>query len=477
MEEKKAQVDALDSKLFYLAFKAGPIGIALENLEGQPIFVNTALCSMLGFTEDEMRAKHCVDLSPPEDAEKDWALFEELRAGVRDHYQIEKRFFRRDGSMIWGRLSISLFHGASPMVVAMVEDITDKKMAEHSRFRHTALVESSEDAIITKDLNGIIVSWNQAAERIYGYAEAEAVEQPSTILVPPELQDEENRVLERLRAGEHIQHFETVRVTKAGKRVAMSLSVSPIKDLSGQIIGFCSIGRDITERKLAEAALAKVSGKLIEVQEQERTRIARDLHDDINQRLAMLTVEIDRLAQDPPASSAEMSHRLTEVTEQVSEVSMGVQSISHELHSPQLEYLGVVPAIRSFCRNFAARRTLEIDFAHDDKIPATVPYEVSLCLFRVAQEALNNAARHSKVRRFEVSLACVADELHLMVLDRGAGFDMTAMNKEGLGLISMRERVRLVGGAITIESKPMGGTSVQVRIPLNPQHAHKKAAG
>lgn len=476
MEEKKAQL-AVESELFYRAFKASPIGIALEDLEGQPLFVNTALCSMLGFTEDEMCAKHCVEFSPPEDAEKDWALFEELRAGLRDHYQIEKRFFRSDGSLMWGRLSISLFHGPSRMVVALVEDITDKKMAEHARFRHTAIVESSEDAIITKDLDGMIVSWNKAAERIFGYKEAEAVEQPITMLLPPELEDDENRILERLKTGDHIQHYETVRLTKAGKRVNVSLSVSPIRDLTGGIVGFSSIGRDITERKLAEAALAKVSGKLIEVQEQERTRIARDLHDDISQRLAMLAVEIDQLAQDPPASSAEMNHQLTEVRERISEVARGVQSISHELHSPQLEYLGVVAAIRSFCRSFAERRTLEIDFTHDDKIPRAVSHEISLCLFRVVQEALNNAARHSKVQRFEVRLACIGDELHLTVLDRGAGFDTAEMNKEGLGLISMRERVRLVGGTITIESKPMGGTSVHVRIPLNPEHAHTKAAG
>src|SRR6516162_11409445 len=117
--------------LFYEAFKAMPIGVALENLEGQPLFVNQALCSMLGFSEEELRSKHCVDFSPPEDAAKDWSLFEQLRAGLIDHYHLDKRFFRRDGSLIWGRLSISLLNDrTSPMVVAMVEDITERKRAE-----------------------------------------------------------------------------------------------------------------------------------------------------------------------------------------------------------------------------------------------------------------------------------------------------------------------------------------------------------
>ena len=119
-----------DDQLFYGAFNASPIGIVLEDLEGRPLFVNPALCSMLGFSEEEMRQKHCVQFSPAEDAEKDWALFQQLRAGATDRYQLDKRFIRRDGSLIWGRLSISLLkNGGAPLVVAMVEDITEKRAA------------------------------------------------------------------------------------------------------------------------------------------------------------------------------------------------------------------------------------------------------------------------------------------------------------------------------------------------------------
>ena len=116
-----------DAQLFRDVFNASPIGIAVETLEGQPLFVNPAFCSFLGFSEEELRYKHCVDFSPPEDAQKDWALFQQLRAGSIDHYQLEKRYFRKDGSLVWGRLSISLLNSPSPLVLAMVEDITDKK--------------------------------------------------------------------------------------------------------------------------------------------------------------------------------------------------------------------------------------------------------------------------------------------------------------------------------------------------------------
>ena len=138
--------------------------------------------------------------------------------GAIDHYQLEKRYFRRDGSLVWGRLSVSLLNSSpSPLVIAMVEDITDKITAEEARFRHAAVIESSDDAIASGTLDGIIVSWSTGAQKILPDTQAEAVGKPISMLVPPELPDEENKILEMLRAGGRIQHFETVRVTKTGK--------------------------------------------------------------------------------------------------------------------------------------------------------------------------------------------------------------------------------------------------------------------
>src|SRR6201993_315003 len=251
-----AQSRTPESQLFHDVYNASPVGIAVENLKGQPLFVNPAFCSFLGFSEEQLRNKHCVDFPPREDAEKDWALFQQLRAGSIDQYQLEKRYFRRDGSLVWGSLSISLLKSSgSPLVLAMVEDITDKKNAEEARYRHAAVIESSDDAIASGTLDGIIVSWNTGAEKIYGYTEAEAVGKSIAMLVPPELPDEENKILETLKSGDRIEHFETVRVTKTGKRINVSLTISPIKDSTGRTVGISGVARDITERKLAEEAL------------------------------------------------------------------------------------------------------------------------------------------------------------------------------------------------------------------------------
>jgi PAS domain S-box-containing protein len=256
MEKRSAPTSKPDTQLFYDAFKASPIGIAVENLKGQILFANRALCSMLGFSEEELRSKHRIDFAPPEDAAKDQALLQQLQAGSIGHYQLEKRYFRRDGSLVWGSLRMSLFKtGASPLVIAMVEDITEKKTGDEARFQYAAIVESSDDAIASGTLDGTIVSWNAGAWRMYGYTEAEAVGKPITILVPPELPDEENKILETLRAGGRIEHFETVRVTKTGKRINVSLSISPLKDPTGKTVGCCGIARDITARKRVEDRL------------------------------------------------------------------------------------------------------------------------------------------------------------------------------------------------------------------------------
>jgi PAS domain S-box-containing protein len=246
----------VNNRFFRDIFDASPIGIVVETLEGQPLFINPAFCAMLGFTKEELRGKHCVDFSPPEDAQKDWAFFQKLRAGSIDHYQLEKRYFRRDGSLVWGRLSISLLNNhPSPLVIALVEDISDKKAAEEALVRHAAIVESSEDAIASVTPDGVIVSWNRGAQRIFGYAEGEILGKSVSLLVPPAQLDEENQILETVKAGGRVDQFETVRVTKAGQRIDVSLSISPIRDSYGQIVGCSGIARDITERKRAQEAL------------------------------------------------------------------------------------------------------------------------------------------------------------------------------------------------------------------------------
>ncbi len=233
----------------------------------------------------------------------------------------------------------------------------------------------------------------------------------------------------------------------SGRKWFAEASGAPVHDRQGNVIGGVAVTVDITDRKRAEEALlrneklkveqeeaSKRSGKLIEAQERERTRIGRELHDDIGQRLAMLAVELQQLREVAPDSSAEVRSRVDELTKQTTEIAADIQSLSHELHSAKLEYLGLAVAMRAFCNEFAERQKIKVHFdIHDLSSPPAS--ELSLCLFRVLQEALHNAAKHSGVRHFDVCLRETADKIQLTVSDSGAGFDIDAA-KRGRGWVS-----------------------------------------
>jgi len=222
---------------------------------------------------------------------------------------------------------------------------------------------------------------------------------------------------------------------------------------------------DATKRKLAEEALAGVSRKLIEAQEAERSRIARELHDDIGQRLALLSVTIERASM-ASGSVTELQGCLDELRREASQVSADIQALSRHLHSATLEHLGMVVAMRGFCAELALQHKVEINFRHRD-VPPNLPTDVSLCLFRVMQEGLHNAIKHSGVRRFEVEVYGTLDTVDLTLHDDGVGFDPEAVaTTAGLGLTSMRERLKLVDGELLICSKPEQGTTVHARAPL-----------
>src|ERR1700733_1642852 len=147
-------------------------------------------------------------------------------------------------------------------------DITEQKQAEQAQYRFAAIVESSDDAIVSKDLNGFITSWNAGAERIFGFTADEAIGRSITIIIPSELQDEEREILRRLRSGQRVEHFETIRQTKRGMRRHVSLTISPVRDAHGRIVGASKIARDITEKKQIELVLkeAELSGRLLQLQ-------------------------------------------------------------------------------------------------------------------------------------------------------------------------------------------------------------------
>jgi PAS domain S-box-containing protein len=251
----------------------------------------------------------------------------------------------------------------------------------------------------------------------------------------------------------------------------------PRLNADGSFAGYIGSCIDVTDRKLAEEALSSVSRRLIEAHEEERTWIARELHDDVSQRIALLSIELEQLKQNPADSAVEVSSRIEGARNRLADIGKDVQALSHRLHSSKLEYIGLVAAASSFCKELSEKQQIEIDFSHYD-IQRSVPREISLCLFRVLQEALHNAVKHSGVRHFAVELRGTSGEIHLTVRDSGAGFDpAVGMASRGLGLISIQERLHLVKGDFSIESQPKRGTTIHARVPFSSGSDSMRATG
>ena len=394
----------------------------------------------------------------------------------REKFRMEYRLRRYDGEYRWILdIGVPRFEQDGSFVgyMGIAVDVADRKLVEEtlreSEARFLELAEQSRTTHWEVDSEGLFTHVSDVAEATWGYSPEEIVGRMHFYELHPEEGREEFRaaniaIMEQKQKFQEIVHAVK---RKDGRLGWGSASGMPLFNADGSLRCYRGSCTDVTERKLAEEALLGISRKLIEAHEQERTRIGRELHDDIVQRLALLVVQLDRVQQQIPGGASDFGSQLSDLRNQASEITNDVQSLSHELHSLKQEYLGIVGATKNFCSEFGERQKVEVDF-QSHNIPETLPTDLFLPLFRVLQEALRNATKHSGVRSFEVKLWGSAKDIQLTVRDLGAGFDPEAATKcKGLGLTSMKERVRLVGGELSINSQRELGTTIHARVPLN----------
>jgi PAS domain S-box-containing protein len=412
------------------------------------------------------------------------------------HLQISYRMARRDGTFIWvDRNSLAHFdeEGRMLRLVGMVADVTERKRAEQALQEinrtlgeQSVLLQSREEllrvfvknvpaavAMLDRDMRYLQVSDRWCSDYLSG---RDQVLGRSHYEIFPDMPERWKEVHRRALQGETLRADEDRWDGQDGTHWAR-WEVRPWKTPEGTVGGILILAEDISRRKQMEEALSGMTRKLVEAQEQERTRIARELHDDITQRLAMLAIEIEQTPEHHPEMPSQVRDRAQELSMRVKGVSNDIQALSHELHSSKLDYLGVARGMKSWCDEFGERRGMDIEFKSSGLTESLVP-EISLCLFRVLQEALHNAAKHSGVKRVDVRLWEESGEIQLTVSDSGKGFDVAAaMQDRGLGITSMQERLRLVGGTIVIDSKPLGGTTIRVRVPLTAERSSQMTAG
>jgi PAS domain S-box-containing protein len=436
-------------------------------------FVNRQAEKILGYPVHDWldTPNFWIEHIHPEDRERTLAI--SARALAENLTQnLEYRMIASDGGIICLRnsLTVILRNNEPPELFGVSLDVTEYKEIEKD------LRDSQERLdMATQTGKMFAYEWDAATDKIkrsggvkpiLGEEEGEDTTGEGILaMIPAEDREKLAAAVAQLTPDKPFLRTRYRMVRSDGIVVWVDRNSRAYFDKQGKMLRLVGLIADITDRVRAEEALAGISRKLIEAQEQERTRIARELHDDISQRLALLTFGIQRVKENVSVSD-ELWRQLDSLEKQTSEIATDIQTLSHELHTSQLEYLGLVAAMRGFCTELAAKQKVKIDFAHEH-IPPGVPEETALCLFRVMQEALNNAAKHSGVRFFEVKLEGSSREISLAVRDFGVGFDpMLAKATRGLGLINMRERVNLINGIFSITSSPQSGTEVSVRVPL-----------
>jgi PAS domain S-box-containing protein len=612
---------------FRATFEQAAVGIAHVAPDGRFLRVNERYTEISGYSKAELLHLTVRDITHKDDVAAEAALNEKVLSGASDRYSIEKRIVRKDGLHEWIIRNVSAVRdnaGQLKYLISVIEDITERKKSEEAQFRLAAIVESSGDAIISKNLDGILTSWNAGAEHIFGFTAEEAIGQSITIIVPPELRGEEKGILRELRGGQRIEHYETVRRNKNGANLHVSLTISPIRDAHGRIIGVSNIARDITERKQTEEALKEnqellraafsqtysflalltvdgtileanraalegtgftrrevigrkiweswwasqpdeqeavknavktaasglavreecsyclrdgtvrfadrtlnpvqnhrgevvmivasgmditeqkrwrdtleegvrrrtqelesknielerqaqvvreLSGRLLQVQDEERRRIARELHDSVGQMLAAVSMNLNQISGESSALTPGAARALQENVGLVEQLSTEIRTISHLLHPPLLDEIGLQSALRWYIDGFRERSKINVDLELPEDF-GRLPRDFELTLFRVVQECLTNIHRHSESPTASVRVSRSAEDVTLEVRDEGKGIPPEAQSTlaagklTGVGLRGMRERLRQLGGSLDVHSNSRG-TTVLVRLPLS----------
>jgi PAS domain S-box-containing protein len=340
-----------------------------------------------------------------------------------------------------------------------------------------SIVESSNDAIISKLPDGTVLSWNDGATRLYGYTAEEMIGKPVSMVVPPDRQEEWQELMERAKRGECVSNVETVRIRKDGSRVDVAFKLSPVKDERGEIVALSAIVSDITDQKRAQEELRDsrehlraLAAHLQMVREEERTRISREIHDELGQMLTGLKMDLrwveNRLARPLPIGEQQaIQEKIVEAETMTDSTIEAIQRIAAELRPSVLDNFGLSAALGFEARRFEQRAGIQVRISAPQDLTA-VEKDAATALFRIYQETLTNVARHAGATKVEVRLYDRGRELVLEVEDNGKGIsDDAASKRASLGLLGMSERVGLLGGHISFRGTRDKGTTVIARIP------------
>lgn len=430
----------------------------IAGLDGYFKQINQSFQRLLGWSDEEMLSRRFVEFVHPEDRPAVEANLEGLAAG-RAVEQFVTRYRCKDGSYRWLSWTAPAPDAGQSLVYASGRDVTSARQAEAERQRLITLIENSTDWIALVSPGGRFQFLNAAGCELAGFASVEQARSAvlDDLFDPADLRSAVN-------AGERWRGEVSLRNRQTGEAVPLDLNAFAVQ--SGDDPVWALVARDIRRRKRDQERLQALAAQLLTVQEEERRRIARELHDDLTQKLAMLGIEFGLIHRDVAEANATGERKLMALHEQILQLSEDVRQLSHQLHPSVLEHSGLGPALEAYCREMAKQSGIQIKVATRD-LPRTLPQAVGIGLYRIAQEAVRNVCKHSRARSASVTLSGGGQAVRLAVIDDGCGYDSSGLESQrGIGLVGMQERARLIDGKLTIESQPGEGTSVVVEVGL-----------
>ncbi|MBI5602887.1 MAG: PAS domain S-box protein [Deltaproteobacteria bacterium] len=481
LRRTQEELEASRARYFDL-YDLAPVGYLSLNEQGLILEANLTAAGLLGLGKSVLVKRRFTEFIFKVDQDIFYLCSKQLLK-TEARQVCELRMVKKDETIFWARLEAATAQGADgvPLRRVVMSDITEIKQAGEvlQQSRLAAIIDSSDDAIISKTLNGEIISWNRGAEKIYGYTAEEVVGQSISILAPNDRIDEVPAILQRISRGEEVKHYETLRRRKNGQSIHISLTVSAIRDPSGKIIGASTIARDITQRKQLEEDLLEskrqlriLASQILFAQENERKRIAQEVHDILGSSLSAIKFKAEEALHHLPKDEAlNISKPLEALVPLVQETIKAARRIQGDLRPPHLDDLGIVATLSWYCRRletiYSAIKVECVVTIREEEVPD----HLKITLFRIIQEALNNISKHAQADSVYVGLQKVDGAMELIIRDNGDGFDPETLSskknlKKGLGFFSMKKRVEFSGGSISIESTKGKGVVIRALWPL-----------
>ena len=434
-------------------------------------YFNPQVEAITGYSSEELRSIDIWKMVHPDFRETLRARSRARLLGEAVPSRYMYQIVTRNGEPRWLDFSAATIqYEGRPAVLASAFDVTAAKRIDQQIKERTAnlqaLITNSPLGVAVMDENHNVQLCNPAFERMFQFSQNEMMGKNLDPFIAPGL-EEAPELTRRLQNGEGV-HVTTVRYRKDGTPLDVELHGVPMI-LDGRLVGCYGIYQDISERKKAEENLRHLTFRVMRIQEEERARIAGELHDDVSQRLGVLTFQLDHVLQDSMRSGSSFRKPLESLAAMAHQLCSDIQQLTRHLHPSHVEIAGLVSAISGFCVEYSRQNAFEIDFAYS-RIPDSLPQAMKLCLYRVAQEAVHNAQKHSGCRRVRVELIGAPGLVRLCITDSGKGFESAnGRNGEGLGLVSMTERVKGLGGELRVQSRPGKGTVIEASIPLSKQ--------